>query len=220
MSYCVTTGQPVVAYTPIAQSRVEYKADAIYAFFCPKLKEIAPNSYEFLSLWTEKSIAITQKGVSKENENQMQKNTIKQITASLSIFALSLGYYSMSYFSATLASLPVCFLVSKLTNCANEQIKTKEIDTSLVEDSTIKAEVLKGGILFFKAWQKVNQKKDHIFFTSSGESRFSVLESTPPLKGRITQLEEKLKNLGEQWECTEADQEIIEGIEKLFYSNA
>lgn len=219
MSHCVTNQPYRIAHAPIAENRVEYNANIYTIFLNKNLKEIAPNSYEFLSLWGEKSIAIAQKGFSEENENQIQKNTAKQVAVSLATFAASLSYYSMNYFPAALASLPVCFLVSKLTSCANEQIKVKEIDTNLVEDIAIKPEILKGGILFYKACQKVNQKKDRIFFTSSGESRFSALESTPAFKERITQLEKKLKNLGEQWKCTETDQQTIKKIERLFYSN-
>ncbi|KAG6559865.1 hypothetical protein RHABOEDO_000916 [Candidatus Rhabdochlamydia oedothoracis] len=219
MSHCIANKLPRIVDAPLAESRVECNAGVYTIFLNKKLEEIAFNSYKFLSFFGKKSIAIAQKGVNEENRKLMQKNVIKQIAVDLTAFALSLSYCSMNYLPAGLIFLPVWFLASKLKNCANEQIQTKEIDTSLVEDSTIKSEVLKGGILFYKAWQNVNQKKDRIFFTSSGESRFSVFESTPALEGRITQLEEKLKNLGKQWECTETDQETIEKIEELFYSN-
>lgn len=220
MSHCIANQSYRIAHAPIAEGRVEYNAGIYTIFLSEKLKEIAPSSYEFLSHWGEKSIAVAQKGVSEEIEDQMQKNTVKQITVSLTAFAASLSYYSMNYFPAALVSLPVWFLVSKLTNCANEQIKTKEIDISLVEDATIKPEILKGGILFYKACQKVNQKKDRIFFTSSGESRFSVFESTAALKERITQLEKKLKDREESLQYTETDQETIKKIANLFASNA
>ena len=219
MTHCIRTRLPEICYAPIGQNGVNYNANGHIIFLDHRLKELAPNSYEFLSLWGERNVTITQKGVSEENRNLMRENAIAQIAVALTAFAASLSYCSMNYFPASLASLPVCFLTCKLKNCANERIKTKEVDTSLAEDSSIKPETLKGGILFYKACQKVNQQKDRIFFTNSGESRFSALESTPALKGRITQLEKKLEGLGEQWECTEADQETIDKIKNLFYSN-
>ncbi|PWU13475.1 MAG: hypothetical protein C5B45_05935 [Chlamydiae bacterium] len=219
MSHCIANQRYRIAHIPIAQGRVEYN-DGIYTIFLSKkLKEIAPNSYEFLSHWGKKSIAIAQEGFSKETKDRVQENAIKQVAINLTTFAVSLSYCSMNYFPAILASLPMWFLVSKLTNCADERIKTRAVDAGLVEESTIQPETLKGGILFYKACQKVNQEKSRIFFTSSGENRFSVLESTPTFKERITQLEKKLNNLGEPWECTETDQETIKKIEKLFCSN-
>ena len=217
MSHCIKNQPYRIHNAPIAQGRVEYNANGHTIFLDQRLEKIAPNSYKFLSLWGQRNVAITQKGFSKENENQIQRNAIKQIAADTAVFAVNC--YSMNYLPASLASLPIWFLAHKLTDCANERIKAKEVDTSLVEDPSITPEALKGGILFYKACQRVNQKKDRIFFTNSGESRFSVLESTPTLKGRIIQFEKKLEVLGEPWECTEADQKTIDKIENLFYSS-
>ena len=219
MPHCITNQLVKIVHAPIAEGRVEFNDSVQTIFLDENLKKIVPNSYEFLSHWGKKSITIAQEGFCKENEDQVQGNAIKQVAINLTTFAVSLIYYSMNYFPAVLASLPIWYLVSKLTNCANEQIKAKEIDKSLVEDAEIKPKILKGGILFYKACQKVNQKKGRIFFTSSGESRFSALESVPAFEERIIQLEEKLKWLEEPWECTETDQKIIKKIEKLFYSN-
>jgi hypothetical protein len=213
MSHCITNQPYRIQHAPIAQGRVD---NGHTIFLDQSLEKIAPNSYEFLSLWGKRNVAITLKGVSEENRNQMQKNAINQIAINLIIFAAGLNYYSMNCFSASLASLPIWFLAHKLTDCANERIKAKEVDTSLVEGPSTKPEILKGGILLYKAFQRVNQKKNRILFTNFGESRLSVLESTPTLKERIIQLEKKLEVLGEPWECTEADQETIDKIENLF----
>ncbi|MGB7128706.1 MAG: hypothetical protein WBD50_06440 [Candidatus Rhabdochlamydia sp.] len=214
MSHCITNQLYRIEDAPIAQGRVEYNAGMYTIFLDQRLKEVSSDTYDFLHLQGKKMIDITQKGVSEENKSQMQKNAIKQIAAGLTVFAVGLNYYSMNYFPAGLASLPVWFLACKLKNCADERIKAKEVDVNLIEEAS--PETLKGGILFYKAWQRVNQKKDPIFFTNSGESRFSVLESTPALEGRITQLKKKLESLEKPWECTEANQKTIKKIEKLF----
>ncbi|QZA58673.1 hypothetical protein [Candidatus Rhabdochlamydia porcellionis] len=220
MSHCIANQLPRIVDAPVAESRVECNSGEYTIFLNKKLKEIAPNSYEFLFHFGKKSVAIAQQGVSEEKRNLMQKNVVKQIVFDFAAFAASLSYCSMNYFPAGLISLPVWFLAYKLKNCANDRIQTKEIDISLVEDFTIKSEVLKGGILFYKACQKVNQEKNRFFFTSSGESRFSALESTPVLKVRIVQLEEKLKDRKGSLQYTERDQEIIKKLERLLSSNA
>ncbi|MDQ5956998.1 MAG: hypothetical protein ACH349_02125 [Candidatus Rhabdochlamydia sp.] len=214
MTHCIRTRLPEICYAPIGQNGVNYNANGHIIFLDHRLKELAPNSYEFLYLHGKKIIDITQKGFSTENENQIQKNAIKQVAADLAVFAVNC--YSMNYLPASLASLPIWFLACKLTNCANERIKAKEVDASLVKDPLIPPEVLKGGLLFYKAWQEVNKTKNRIFFTNYGESRFSVLESTPALEERITQIEEELKRRGIN---IEVDQKTTEKIEKLFYSS-
>jgi hypothetical protein len=197
---------------------VEDNANGHTIFLDQRLKIVSPGTYDFLRLQGEKSIDIAQKGFSKENKNQIQRNAIKKIAVG-AVLAMNLSFYSMNYLSTGLASLPFWVLVCKLTNCANERIKAEAVDTSLVEDPSITPEVLEGGIRFYEACRRVNQKNNRIFFTNSGENRFSVLESTPLLKDRIIQLKKKLKDLEKPWECTEADQETIDKIENLFYSS-
>ncbi len=215
MSHCITNQLYRIEHAPIEQGRVECNAGMYTIFLDQRLKEVSSDTYDFLHLQGKKIIDITQKGVSEENKSQMQKNAIKQIAAGLSVFAVGLNYYSMNYLPASLASLPVWFLVYKLKDCADERIKAKEVDVNLIEEAS--PEILKGGILFYTACQRVNQKKDRIFFTNSGESRFSILESTPTLQGRVSLLEKALKSRGID-PYTKADQEVIKKIEKLFYS--
>lgn len=212
---------------PISESRVECNADVFAIYLDKRLEVIAPKSYKFLSLLGKENINITQAGAcySEKDARQMQKNILIQVAASLAVFVSSLAIFAYSSdaddfsikpFPASMLSLPSWFLFYKLGSCANERIKAQTIDAIVTERAT--PEELKGGILFYKAFQQRNKKKNMFFYTDSGESRFSSLESSPLLQDRIIQLEQELKSRGIASECTKKDQQKIREMENLFYS--
>lgn len=215
MSHCVSnqTYSINIEDAPISQSRVVCNKNIFTIYLDKRLEKVAPHADAFLRLHAKRFMDLTQKGPSEKDKKDMQNNAVRQIGASLAVLALGLNC-SMNCLPATLFSLPVWFLAHKLTNCANERIKTKEVDKKVVEEAT--PEHLKGGILFYKACQEVNKNK--VFFTRSGDSWFPSLESTPTLEDRIHQLEQKLKNQGIDLSHTEEDQKNIKQIENLFYS--
>lgn len=201
-----------IKHAPILEARVACNKGIFTIYLDKRMEEIAPNVSAFLRLHAIKFVDITQEGLSDKHKKEMQNNIVKQVAVSMVVFAL--GCYSMNCLSATFISSPLWFLAHKFTSCTNERMKVKEVDVRVIKDAT--PEHLKGGLLFYKACQEVNKKK--ILFTRSGDSRFPSLESTPTLKDRIHQIEQKLKALEVKWQTTDEDQKIIKQIENLFYS--
>lgn len=210
---------------PIVQGRVEYKAGVFAIYLDKRLELIAPNSYRFLSLLGKENVNMTSAGAcyNEEEAGQIQKNILIQAAASLTVFVSSLVIFAFSSdsnedsikpLSATLLSLPPWFLAHKLGSCANERIRTQKIDATVSKKATAKE--LKGGILFYKAFQEKNKKKNKFLYTDAGESRFPSLESNPLLQDRIMQLEQELKSRGVVSECTKEDQQKITEIQTLF----
>ena len=206
---------PIGLYKPIYN-----KLGTSIIYLDNRLKEIDSNAYGFLRLQGLCCAEVTQKEANcyiEENRKELLR-----VAISVGVFVVS-SLCSINIVSAAGFSLCPWLLSGQLKCCAANRIKEEKADNKATQKAN--KTQLEGGIRFYMALQQILQRKVNdnllnlLFFTPSGEKRFILLEELPSLEGRVSKLKSKLKDLGEQWECTETDQETIKKIEKLFYSD-